>query len=103
VFGLPGVVRDLAPSATRQRHLERQETERAECLHQVFHVLAERILFTLRNQSKSRVGSYAAFDKIVPVLVSDEHHTVCTGVSVNARGIGPIAVQPLDGSAEITW
>ena len=81
--------------------LDREETERAERLHLIFHLLAERILFALRSVSQNRIGCYAALDKIVPVFIADECNAVRTGVPVDARGIGRIVVQSLDGSAEI--
>ena len=81
--------------------LNRYQTERAERLHLIFHLLAECTLLTHRDRSKSRVGCYTALDKIVPVFVADECNTVGTGEPVDARGIGGIAVQSLDGSAKV--
>jgi len=82
--------------------LGRHETERAECLHSIFHLLADRILFALRNQSQSRVGCHAPLNKVVPVLDSDECDAVRTGIPVSSRNISWIALKSLDGSAEIT-
>lgn len=74
--------------------LDRKETERAERLYPILHLLAECILFVLRNQSQRCVGRYAPIDKAVPLLDPDECDAVRTDKPVSSRNVSWIALKP---------
>ena len=92
---------DLA-SPDAAAFLDRKETERAERLYPILHLLGECILFVLRNQSKRCVGRYAPINKAVPLLDADECDAVRTDKPVSSRNVSWIALKPLNGSTEIT-